>query len=55
MKFPKKTENPIFCLCWRCGGEIRKYDKKCFVNEEIWCEKCAATYVKMYVEGNRDE
>ena len=50
MKFSKKKEvftesskddyNPILCLCWNCGKEIRLHDHKYFINDDIWCAEC---------------
>lgn len=48
MKFSKKFDNPVFCLCWKCGKEIRLHDRKCFINEEIWCEDCAGEVIAPY-------
>ena len=42
MKKSKTSDNPVIGICWNCGKEIRMYDPKFFINEEIWCEKCAS-------------
>lgn len=32
----------VRCLCWNCGKEIHDTDSIHEVNEELWCEQCAA-------------
>ena len=32
----------VRCLCWNCGREIAKDEEIVEVNEELWCEDCAA-------------
>lgn len=39
--YREPDENPVVCLCWNCGKEIRKNDNQNLVNEEIWCDECA--------------
>jgi|GEM_PF-6582536 DNA-directed RNA polymerase subunit RPC12/RpoP len=32
----------VRCLCWNCGREITVDEEIVEVNEELWCEECAA-------------
>lgn len=32
----------VRCLCWNCGREILSDETIYEVNEELWCEDCAA-------------
>lgn len=55
MNFSKINDDIVVGLCWNCGKEIRLHDKKYFVNDEVWCERCADNGIRMYVDGRRDE
>lgn len=34
----------VKCLCWNCGKEILSDETIYEVNEELWCEDCAASH-----------
>ena len=55
MNFSKLNDDPVIGICWNCGKEIRLHDSTSLINDEIWCERCAGSEVKLYVEGERDE
>lgn len=55
MNFSKINDDIVVGLCWNCGKEIRLHDKKYFVNDEVWCERCADNGIRVYVDGRRDE
>lgn len=45
------NRNPVVTLCANCGAEIRQNDNLYEINEELWCQDCAAD---MYPAVNED-
>ena len=55
MNFLTSDENFVVGICWNCGKELRIDDPKFFVNDEVWCERCADNGVGLYMEDDCDE
>lgn len=54
LSYCPNAEFRVYCLCWRCGSEIREGDNYYDMGGEIWCEECVSDR-KRCAEFNEDD